>query len=93
MKDLLTLKIKLPVILPAKNGCTWEQQRIAIQDMHAITEPQVSPQNKGEGCSFVEEKGKLGWAVMNKVNIEVKAVQSIEASHWLSCDSLWQGCC
>lgn len=36
---LLTLKAKLPVILPAKDGFIWERHRIAIWDKQTIAKP------------------------------------------------------
>lgn len=36
---VLTVKIKLPVISPAKNGFIWEWQRIAVQIKQAMAEP------------------------------------------------------
>ena len=50
---------------------------------HAMNgEPQASLENKGEECSFTEEKAELvGGAVINRVRWEFQA-----SLRWLSCE-------
>lgn len=61
----MTLKIKWSVILPAKNGFVWEQQRIAIQDKQAIAKA-VGKSNKGKGV-YGEKEESREWLFRTKV--------------------------
>lgn len=57
---VIILNIKLSVILPPKKGFIWEWQTIVIWVKQATEKPQENPENKGEECSFLEEREKLG---------------------------------
>ena len=56
---MLTLKIKLPGILPAEDFI-WEEQRTTIQDKLATVKPQASLTNKREEHYFMEKKEEIG---------------------------------
>ena len=63
-----------------------EQQRTVIQAMQLQQATYKSYSGKGEGTLFIEEKGKLGGAVINKkIHWKILGVGSIMAFHWLSC--------
>lgn len=62
----MTLKIKWSVILPAKNGFVWEQQRIAIQDKQAVAKA-VGKSNKGKG--FMEKNKKVGSGCLEQKSV------------------------
>lgn len=57
---MLTLKMKLLVILPAKKrGWGWDICR-KTGELQPRTSKLRSPQNKGEECSFIKDSRKLG---------------------------------
>lgn len=78
--DVLTLKIKVSVILPAR----WVYSGImekCIQDKHAVAKPEASPTN--EGWYFMEKKVEVrgtcfeGKPIQKKQKFKVMMV-----SHW-----------
>lgn len=63
---MLTLKIKLPVILPAEMGLFGSSREWQPGTSKALANPQAGLQSEGEQSSFTEERGS--WEGLLSVN-------------------------
>lgn len=77
---MLTLKIKVSVILPAR----WVYSGImekCIQDKYAVAKPEASPTN--EGWYFMEKKGEVrGTCSEGKPSGKKQKFKVMMVSHW-----------
>lgn len=62
--------------------------RIAIQDLQSNGKPYASPENKGEGNSFIEEMGVQRGFCKQRVHWMKLGFQNVVAFLWLSYNSL-----
>lgn len=62
---MLTLKIRLSIILLAKNGLIQDSKEL-IQDAQALARPQAGPENKEEVHYFLEEMASGRARYINK---------------------------
>lgn len=65
-KQGVNLKNKNVSYFSRKDELILEEQRIAVEDKQATAKPEVSAENKGEECSFIEENGWVGKAVLGE---------------------------
>ena len=85
-QKMLTLKIKLPVILPTKIGLFGNSRELQSWTSKLKNQRQVH-WTKQRSILYRGE-GKLGGWCKHKVHWSKLGVRSLVAPHWLSCDRL-----